>query len=83
MNKRALLIILDSVGVGALPDAANYGDEGANTVGNIAKAVPLHLPNLSKLGFGHIQGTNLTPDAEAVGGYGRMAEKSPGKDTCA
>lgn len=81
MNKRALLIILDSVGVGALPDAANYGDEGANTVGNIAKAVPLHLPNLSKLGFGHIQGSNLNPDTDAVGGYGRMAEKSPGKDT--
>ncbi len=81
MNRRVLLIILDSVGVGALPDAEKYGDMGANTVGNIAKQVPLNLPHLNRLGFGHIAGTNLTPDENAIGGYGRMAEKSPGKDT--
>ncbi len=81
MNQRVLLIILDSVGVGALPDADKYGDVGANTVGNIVKEVPLQLPNLNSLGFSHIQSTNLVPDKNAVGGYGRMAEKSPGKDT--
>lgn len=81
MNRRVLLIILDSVGVGALPDAEKYGDVGANTVGNIAKQVPLNLPHLNRLGFGHIAGTNLTPDENAIGGYGRMVEKSPGKDT--
>lgn len=81
MNRRVLLIILDSVGVGALPDAEKYGDVGANTVGNIAKQVPLNLPHLNRLGFSHIAGTNLTPDENAIGGYGRMAEKSPGKDT--
>lgn len=78
---KVLLIVLDSVGIGALPDAHLYGDEGANTLGNLAKAVDLRLPNLAAMGLNHIPGSNMKPDASAVGAYGRMAQKSPGKDT--
>ncbi|MHC1785872.1 MAG: phosphopentomutase [Christensenellales bacterium] len=79
--KRALLIVLDSVGIGALPDASLYGDEGANTLGNLARATALDLPNLRRLGLGHLPDAHLPKDPLANGGYGRMAEKSPGKDT--
>ena len=79
--KRALLIVLDSVGVGALPDAHLYGDEGANTLGNLARATDLDLKHLRSLGLGHIQQAHLPKDEAAIGGYGRMREKSPGKDT--
>lgn len=79
--KRMIIIVLDSVGVGELPDAALYGDQGANTVGNIADRYSLQLPNMRALGFGHIRATRLAADPQARGGYGRMAEKSPGKDT--
>ncbi|MDD2428836.1 MAG: phosphopentomutase [Eubacteriales bacterium] len=81
MKKRVLLIVLDSVGVGALPDADAYGDEGANTIRNIANTVPLHLPHLSALGLGHIQSAGLRKDPGATGAFGKMAERSPGKDT--
>jgi len=81
--KRVILIILDSVGAGALPDAAKYGDEGSDTLGHIAQAVGgLHLPNLQKLGLGnihHILGVPAVPAPLAA--YGRMAEASAGKDT--
>ena len=79
--KRVLLVILDSVGAGALPDAHLYGDEGANTLGNIAKALPLRLPHMNAMGFSHIPGINLEPAAQAAGAFGKMAEQSPGKDT--
>lgn len=81
MQKRVLLIILDSLGVGALPDAAQYGDVGANTLGNLALAENLSLPNLEALGLGHVPGANLRKDLKAAGASGRMAQKSPGKDT--
>jgi len=55
--KRAIIIVLDSVGMGELPDAAKYGDEGSNTLGNIAKNLPdFSLPNLESLGLGNIDG---------------------------
>ncbi len=79
--KRAVLIILDSLGVGALPDAHLYGDEGANTLGNIARATNMNLPNLQAMGLGYIPQAHLPQDPKAAGGYGRMAERSPGKDT--
>ena len=79
--KRAILIVLDSVGVGALPDAASYNDDGANTVGHIAQKTDLKLPNMCALGFGHIPNTYLAPASDIVGAYGRAAEKSSGKDT--
>lgn len=81
--KRAILIILDSVGIGEMPDAHEYGDVGSNTLGNIAKAQGgLHLPHLQELGLGNIapiQG--VVPVTSPKGCYGKMAEKSPGKDT--
>jgi phosphopentomutase len=81
--KRMTIIILDSVGCGAAPDAALYGDEGCNTLAHIAEAVPdLRLPNLAELGLGHIPGTAGIPlSRNPAGNYGRMQEQSPGKDT--
>lgn len=79
--KRVILIVLDSVGAGELPDAAHYGDEGANTLGHIQKNHPMALPNLRKMGLGRIPGLGIPDDPSAVGAYGRAAEKSKGKDT--
>lgn len=83
MKERAILIVLDSVGAGALPDAARYGDEGADTLGNLARWVGgLKLPNLARLGLGNIREISGVPAvAEPFGAYGRMAERSAGKDT--
>ena len=80
---RACVIVLDAVGAGELPDAAEYGDEGSNTLGNVAKAVGgLDLPNLEHLGFGNVgelQGCPPMDGAPAVAG--RLLERSKGKDT--
>lgn len=84
MSKRAVVIVLDSVGAGAMPDAAAYGDEGADTLGNLSRAFPegLHLPNLGKLGLGNIlEIRGVPPDPAASGGWGKCAELSPAKDT--
>jgi phosphopentomutase len=80
---RATVIVLDGVGVGALPDAADFGDEGSNSVGNTARAVGgLTLPNLGLLGLGNVADiVGVPPVADASGAYGRMAEVSPGKDS--
>lgn len=80
---RVIWIVLDSVGMGALPDAVRFGDEGANTIGNIVKQYgPLHLPVLRKLGYGNIDGMQGIDLMESpVGCYGRLAELSNGKDT--
>ena len=82
-TNRAILIVLDSVGIGELPDAADFGDVGSNTLGNIVKKCGgISLPNLSKLGLGKIDGINYLPVPEQVNGsYARMAEVSNGKDT--
>jgi phosphopentomutase len=81
--KRVVLIILDSVGVGALPDAAQYGDEGSDTLGNLARALGgLRLPNLQRLGLGNIHPVlGLPPEPNPLAAYGRMGERSAGKDT--
>lgn len=82
MNK-AIIIVLDSLGVGELPDAELYGDQGSNTLGNIAKAIGgINLPNLEKMGIGNlteIRGVRTRVDTS--GAYGKMAEQSKGKDT--
>jgi phosphopentomutase len=79
---RVLWIVLDSVGVGAMPDAAAYGDEGSDTLGNIARLRPLHLPNLCRLGLGNIRPLQgLPPEPSPAGAYGRCTLASPGKDT--
>lgn len=78
---RVILIVLDSVGVGELSDAATYGDEGSNTLGNIARQVNLELPALRSLGLERV--ANIPPKTTALprGAFGRMAEASPGKDS--
>ena len=80
---RACVIVLDAVGAGELPDAAEYGDEGSNTLGNVAKAVGgLDLPNLEHLGFGNVEDLLGCPPMEGAPALaGRLFERSKGKDT--
>ncbi len=80
--QRVIWIVLDSVGVGEMPDAAAYGDAGSDTLGNIARRRPLHLPNLCRLGLGNLKPMPELPKASAPeGSYGRCTLASPGKDT--
>jgi phosphopentomutase len=80
--RRVIWIVLDSVGIGEMPDADKYGDVGSDTLGNIARQRPLHLPNFCKLGLANIKPlTGLEPVAEPAGAYGKCALASPGKDT--
>jgi len=83
MTRRVVLIILDSCGIGELPDAGLYQDEGSNTMVNTAKAVGgLKLPNLEKLGLGNIDSIlGVSPNASSVANYGKMTELSVGKDS--
>jgi phosphopentomutase len=79
---RVFLTVLDSVGVGELPDAHLYGDQGSDTIGNISRVVPLAVPNLRSLGLPRVAKVFGMPDvATPLGAYGRMAEKSAGKDS--
>src|SRR5690349_1742131 len=79
---RVIVIVLDSVGIGELPDAAAYGDQGSNTLGNIARRVPLKLPTLRSLGLERLVDLNSgRPGAVPRGAPGRMAEASAGKDS--
>ena len=83
MKKRVILIVLDSVGIGALPDAADFGDAGSNTLGNIRRVRgSLALPNVFRLGLASVGGGAL-PDkvAAPAGAYGRCAERTHAKDT--
>ncbi len=81
--KRVTLIVLDSVGIGSLPDADRYGDEGTNTIANIAnKTGGLYTPNLEKMGLGNIYPIKGVNEMEApIASYGKMNEVSIGKDT--
>lgn len=80
--ERIFWIVLDSVGIGELPDAADYGDVGRNTLGHTAESRPLAIPNLSRLGLGNIAPLkNLQPAAAPLAAYGKGATHSPGKDT--
>lgn len=80
--KRVFLIVLDGVGIGELPDAAVYGDQGSNTLGNLSRAVGgMDLPNLEKMGLGKLAEIQGLADDISGGVFGRMAEVSPGKDT--
>ncbi len=80
---RIIWIVLDSVGAGELPDAAAFGDEGSDTIGNTSKAVGgLHIPNMVKLGLGNIDGIHGVDSYDSpIGCYGKLAEISNGKDT--
>src|SRR5271170_8023149 len=80
--ERIIWIVLDSVGIGELPDAADYDDVGRNTLGHIAKSRPLALPNLVNLGLANIAPLDhLAPSANPEGCFGKGATHSPGKDT--
>ena len=79
---RVIWVVLDSVGIGELPDAADYGDVGRDTLGHIARSRPLHLPNLVHLGLANIKPlAHLDPPARPAGAFGKGITVSPGKDT--
>jgi len=77
---RVILIVMDSVGIGELPDAGAYGDQGSDTLGNIAREVPLRVPTLRSLGLARVANIGA-PAPPPRGAAGRMAEASPGKDS--
>ena len=77
---RAIVIVIDSLGAGELPDASSYGDEGSDTLGNIARRIPLRVPTLRSLGLGRVANIG-GGDVPPIGAVGRMAESSPGKDS--
>ncbi|MBI4873061.1 MAG: phosphopentomutase [Acidobacteria bacterium] len=80
--RRIVWVVIDSLGIGEMPDAAAYGDAGSDTLGNIARARPLDLPNLRRLGIANIRPfEGLPPVERPIGWYGRAALASPGKDT--
>ncbi len=82
--ERVVLIVLDSVGIGAMPDAAAYGDAGRDTLGHIAERRGLRVPNLVRLGLANIRPlAGLNPAPRPEGAYGKAALLSPGKDTTA
>ncbi len=80
---RVIIIVIDACGVGELPDAANYGDVGSSTIPHVAAAVGgLTMPNCRRLGLGNIVPiAGVAPAEQPEGAYGKMAEKSPGKDS--
>lgn len=80
--KKCVLIVLDSLGIGAMPDAEDFGDSGSDTLGSLLKYKPkLMIPNLKRLGIGNITGVNLEKDPSPIGCYGRCSEMYAGKDT--
>ncbi len=81
VHDRVILIVIDSAGIGELPDAGAYGDEGSNTIGNIHREIPLQVPTLRTLGLGRVVDIGGSPGDPALGAFGRMAERSPGKDS--
>ena len=79
---RAIVLVLDGAGIGELPDAADYGDEGSNTIGNVARTTGLKVPTLARLGLSRLVDLGDASIAERpTGAFGRMAEASPGKDS--
>jgi phosphopentomutase len=80
--RRVIWIVLDSVGIGEMPDAAAYGDEGSDTLGNIARKRGLKLPNMARLGLGNIRPIDgVGPAGRPAACFGRCTLASPGKDT--
>jgi phosphopentomutase len=78
---RIVLLVLDSVGIGEMPDAADYGDQGADTLGHTLASREVRIPNLQAMGLGNIRELPLAPVARPSGIYGRAATASRGKDT--
>jgi phosphopentomutase len=79
---RVIVVVLDGAGIGALPDAGQYGDCGANTLGHVAQRVALHVPHLQRLGLGNIAPLRgIPPCKRPLAAYGKLAERSAGKDS--
>lgn len=82
MSKRVFWIVLDSVGLGDAPDAADFGDVGADTLGSCYKSGKMNVPSMERIGLANIDGTSFhAPKENVIGAYCRMHEKSMGKDT--
>lgn len=81
MNKRVFLFVLDSFGIGELPDAYKFGDEGSNTLKACASSKYFDTPNMKKYGLFNIDGVEMSKETNPIGSYARLAEKSIGKDT--
>ncbi|MGI6069221.1 MAG: phosphopentomutase [Blautia sp.] len=82
MDQRIFLVVLDSFGIGDEPDAGDFGDVGSNTLRSISASEEFHVPNLKKLGLFNIDGVTCgEKEEQPAGAYGRMREKSRGKDT--
>ena len=81
MFARAIVIVLDSVGIGELPDAPLYEDQGSDTLGNIAASVPLNIPTLAAMGMSRLVSLEHPPVSSPTAAFGRMAERSSGKDS--
>ena len=80
--KRVFLIVLDSFGIGAMPDSESFGDVGVNTLAACATSSKLHIPNMIAAGLGNIDGVSCLPKTDApTGAYARLTERSMGKDT--
>ena len=80
--KRIFLIVLDSFGIGAMPDSESFGDVGVNTLASCATSSKLHIPNMIAAGLGNIEGVSCLPKADApIGAFARLTEASMGKDT--
>ena len=80
--KRLFLIVLDSVGIGEAPDAAEYGDQGSNTIRSVSKSSKFHMPNMQSLGMFNIDGVDCIEGVDKpLGAYARLTEASKGKDT--
>lgn len=86
VQKQCVVIVLDSVGIGEMPDAAQFGDAGSDTLGNIDQKIGLTLPNLEKLGLGNVTRSvafnTVSPSDRPSGAFGKMIEASAGKDSC-
>src|SRR6266540_5349119 len=82
-RRRFVILVADSAGCGALPDARDYGDEGSDTIGNVSRAVGgLSLPTLGRMGLGHLTAVaGVPPEPFPTAFHGKMAERSHGKDT--
>src|SRR3979409_1966131 len=79
---RIVLIVLDGAGIGAMPDAPEWGDAGSDTLGHILESRPVRLPNLRRYGLGNVRPLAHVPPGDSPdGSYGRCALKSKGKDT--
>ena len=82
MDRRIFLIVLDSFGTGAQPDAGDFGDAGCNTLKSITGSLKYNTPNMKKMGLFHIDGVDwMKRPYVPVGAFGRMKEQSRGKDT--